>query len=54
MKRLTFEYRDHTDDAKLYSDRVGEFTVKELEAILQAVTYELEMAKARETEGAVI
>lgn len=44
MKRLTFEFRDHTDDAKLYSDRVGEFTVKELEQILNAVAYELQMA----------
>ena len=51
MKRLTFEYKDHTDDAKLYSDRVGEFTVKELDQILHAVAYELQMAGIREEQA---
>lgn len=48
MKRLTFEFRDHTDDTALFCDRIGELTIKELEVILQAVKYELEMAQTRQ------
>jgi hypothetical protein len=49
VKRLTFEFNDPTDDTKLFCGRVGgAFTVKELEQILQAVVYELQMAISRE------
>jgi hypothetical protein len=48
VKRLTFEYRNN--DSVLHLDKIGEFSVEELDRVCEAVELLWESAMAKEAE----